>query len=192
DAATAVGEIRSLRLGDGSVAILDTDSALKVEFGADRRRVRLYRGRARFEVARDPARPFVVDVPAGSARALEGRVEVRAAGGGSRAVLQAGQRAWLGDGGVVPGTDADADADSGGAAAWRDGQLVFYRAPLAEVVDELARYRRGAVYVRDERLRRMPVSGVFETADPDAGLAALEHTLQLRAIRLGRWLTVFY
>ena len=49
-----------LILQDGSQVTLDTSSSIRVEESDSRRLVRLLAGRARFQVARDPARPFIV------------------------------------------------------------------------------------------------------------------------------------
>jgi transmembrane sensor len=57
---TASGEIRSLPLEDGSSVILGAQSAISVQFSAERRSVRLDHGEAWFKVAHNPARPFVV------------------------------------------------------------------------------------------------------------------------------------
>jgi transmembrane sensor len=59
-AATEVGGLRRLDLPDGSFVTLNTNSSVDVHFTADERRVRLLRGEAHFEVAKNPARPFVV------------------------------------------------------------------------------------------------------------------------------------
>jgi transmembrane sensor len=59
-AETEVGAFRKLDLPDGSVAQLNTDSALDVAFTAGGRRVRVVRGEVFFTVAKDPARPFLV------------------------------------------------------------------------------------------------------------------------------------
>jgi transmembrane sensor len=59
-AATEVGEIRQLALPDGSTIQLNTDSAVEIQYVANERRVRLARGEAHFQVAKDAARPFVV------------------------------------------------------------------------------------------------------------------------------------
>ena len=93
--ATAIGEQRSITLTDGSVLFLNTNSAVRVRFGKDSRNVELLRGEARFQVARDPQRPFVVGTADATIRVLgtvfnvamsnegtqvaviEGRVELR-------------------------------------------------------------------------------------------------------------------
>jgi transmembrane sensor len=58
---TAVGERLAVTLADGSQVTLDTDSELKVNFTKAERDVRLTRGQAFFEVAKDHVHPFVVE-----------------------------------------------------------------------------------------------------------------------------------
>lgn len=57
---TTTGERLAFTLDDGSQVTLDTQSELKVSFSTAERSVRLIRGQAFFEVAKDPKRPFVV------------------------------------------------------------------------------------------------------------------------------------
>jgi transmembrane sensor len=59
---TVTGERLAFALRDGSQVTLDTQSELKVDFTATERIVRLRRGQAFFEVAKDPRKPFVVEV----------------------------------------------------------------------------------------------------------------------------------
>jgi transmembrane sensor len=58
---TAIGERLSFTLTDGSRVELNTDSELEMAFVTAERRVVLKRGQAVFEVAKDRARPFVVE-----------------------------------------------------------------------------------------------------------------------------------
>lgn len=205
DTVTRVGEVRLLQLDDGSTITLNTDTALRVTFSAAERHVRLDRGEAYFQVAHQPFRPFVVDTPAGRAKVLgtvfdvrseagrsrvavvEGHVAVSATGGGAT-VLGAGQSAWLSKTGWQPGNERDADL----TAAWRHGQLVFFRTPLADVIASLDRYRHGTVYLQDDTLRQLPVSGIFDTRHPEATLDLLLSTLHLHAVHFGPWITVVY
>jgi transmembrane sensor len=60
--ATHHGEQRSLQLPDNTVVRLNSDSAIAVRFDRHQRRVEVVRGQAYFEVAKDPARPFGVQV----------------------------------------------------------------------------------------------------------------------------------
>ncbi|QNG48555.1 FecR domain-containing protein [Sphingobium yanoikuyae] len=57
---TRVGEKRTERLSDGTSVLLDTDTLLLVKITATNRNVEIKRGRARFSVAPDAQRPFVV------------------------------------------------------------------------------------------------------------------------------------
>ncbi|RJG52944.1 DUF4880 domain-containing protein [Sphingobium terrigena] len=66
---TAIGEIRSFRLEDGSVVALDTNSLVLVDFDLQQRNLRLLRGRARFTVAHE-GRPFTVHAGRGTVTAL--------------------------------------------------------------------------------------------------------------------------
>ena len=58
--ATGIGEQRLVRLDDGSRMALNSDTRIRVTCCEPERRVRLERGEAYFEVARDPAHPFIV------------------------------------------------------------------------------------------------------------------------------------
>ncbi|PLR25648.1 hypothetical protein SGCZBJ_10505 [Caulobacter zeae] len=200
-----IGQVRRQVLVDGSTVTLNTGSVLDVRYGPDGRRVRLVKGEAFFDVVHDPSRPFVVESRAGSARVLgtafdvrlqgerakvsvlRGAVRVHPANGGGMAVLRAGQGAWLD--GAAP--EALALEDPAAVDAWRQGRLVVYHRPLAEVVDEIGRYRRGKVFVRGQALAARPVSGVFDVARPDAAIDALAASLDLRTARLGGFVLLY-
>jgi transmembrane sensor len=57
---TKIGEVRTERLADGTSVILDTDTLAAVTLEGGRRIVELKHGRARFSVAYDRERPFIV------------------------------------------------------------------------------------------------------------------------------------
>ena len=58
--ATKVGEVRTVTLPDGSRALLDTQTAIRISFAGTERRIEMLHGRARFAVVHNPARPFIV------------------------------------------------------------------------------------------------------------------------------------
>lgn len=60
--ATVTGERSTVTLSDGSTVTLDTQSEIQIAFAKSERLARLDRGQAIFEVTKDPARPFVVEV----------------------------------------------------------------------------------------------------------------------------------
>lgn len=214
DAVSGTGETLSLTLPDGSTVLLNTVSALAVEYSPGQRRVRLLRGEAAFTVAKGARRPFVVEADSGRSTALgtvflvrrldsgatvtvlESRVAVEygrtsgdTSGDGQKAVLAPGQRiAYT----VGRGLGRVETVDPQVAAAWRRGKLIFVDRPLGEVIDELDRYHRGEIRIVDESLRDRKVTGVFETRDPLAVVDALETTLGIRSTRLSSLLVLLH
>lgn len=57
---TGVGESQSVVLSDGTRMTLNTDTRLRLDFSGAQRTVKIERGEAVFEVAKDARRPFVV------------------------------------------------------------------------------------------------------------------------------------
>jgi len=68
--ATSIGEQRSLTLADGSTVELNTHSRIRVRFTIHRREIDLLQGQALFHVAKDRARPFVVQSDNTAVRAV--------------------------------------------------------------------------------------------------------------------------
>lgn len=188
DYRTALGETREVTLADGSVVQLDGDSALAVQYGDNRREVRLLRGQAFFKVMPDKRKPFHVradgvevtvtgtafNVELGGKQVdvavQEGSVQVddwRAARQLAQA-LKAGDRLAYRDGQAVQGRVVP-----GQVAAWRKGQVIADDLPIAAVVEELRRYMPGLVILRDEALAAKRVTGVYDLRQPEAALRAV-------------------
>lgn len=197
DHRTGIGERRVVALADGSQIELGPASAVDVDLGSARRAVRLIAGEAFFTVARDTARPFVVDARQGEIAVLgtafdvkiaqnetvsvvvsESKVAVRAAAGAAVGVA-AGQEVSYDRNGVSAVRPADLDA----AQAWRHDQLVFHDAPLDTVLGELGRYRRGHVQLLGGELGKRRVTAVFDAKRPDAALETIARNLDLRLLR---------
>lgn len=199
DAMTATGERRTVALPDGSSVQLDTQSAVAIDFGRDRRVVRLLKGEAAFSVERDPDRPFTVEAGGGSTTALGTKFLVRREGDNTRVLVTEhrvrvaypapdGRAALLDEGkgtsyGPSLGLGRIAAVNTADAMAWTDGVLVFKDAPLGEVVAQLARYHRGYIRVTGDA-QALRVSGVFRIDDPVAALDQLQRSLGLRSARL--------
>jgi len=194
---TAVGEVRSLTLADGSRVDLNTDTAIAVRFSAGERHIELLRGEAFFEVTKNPLRPFVVEDSALKARALGTRYGVRTAAGGfggdvqveegrvevshdsDRVVLEAGDVATLTQGRISL-SKGDVSSDT----AWRTGKLMFSGQPLRDVLATLERYRHGKIIVLDQAAAERTVSGIFDLNDTDQALQSLEKNLPVSVTRL--------
>lgn len=140
DYVTRAGERQTIQLPDGSTVILNTTSAIAIDFKNGKRRVRLLDGEAFFDVKHDPAHPFVV---AGEFAAVEvkgtafgvhsdrreetvvlerGRVDVTAAGvSADHITLQPDQMVVA----TKDGLSEVAITDPSQSLAWREGRVMF-------------------------------------------------------------------
>jgi transmembrane sensor len=206
---TRVGEHRTVTLSDGSRMALNTDTKVVVESWRDIREVRLERGEAYFEVAKDPKKPFVVIagrkkvVAIGTAFVVrlepglqekvsvvlvEGRVAVSdvvepAMEGNSAprpALLAPGERL------VASRSDASIALDRPrieAVIAWRRGEIVLDNTRLADAILELNRYSAIRLAVPDERIAGLPVSGIFRTGDSESFATAVSSLYDLAVSR---------
>lgn len=115
-AETEVGAFRRLDLPDGSVAQLNTDSALQIAFGAAERRVRVLRGEVFFAVAKDSARPFLVEAGPVTVRAVGTAFNVRHRTDAVQVLVTEGRVAidpWAGSGAPASGAPPVAELAAG-------------------------------------------------------------------------------
>ncbi|MDR9749992.1 FecR family protein [Pseudomonas sp. SZMC_28357] len=204
DQRTAVGEQKHLPLPDGSQLLLNTDSAVDIAFSPSERRVTLLNGEVLISTAQDPAaRPFIVETPQGTARALGTRFCVRINGSRSQvsvlegrvqitpqllqhsAMLSAGERQSF----KLNRFEALERFDTA-ALAWDKGMLLANNMRLDELLGELGRYRPGVLRCHAD-VAAIRVSGSFSLRDTDASLRLLSDTLPLNISSLTRyWLSV--
>lgn len=199
---TGVGEQRLVRLDDGSRVRLDTQTQIKVRFSQGARRVVLERGQAFFDVAHDTGRPFVVaagtaDIQAVGTRfdvrrddgkvqviLLDGIVEVRATASASTA---GGQQSWTLKPGeqLITGREvvAPRSVDVAAATSWTDGRITFRAVPLTTAIAEVNRYSDQKIELDAPLVEAIPVTGVFNSGDTDAFVAAVSDLHGLRAVR---------
>jgi transmembrane sensor len=190
DYVSAPGEVKTVTLTDNTQVTLDADSAIAVDFTHGERHIQLRRGAGFFSVSHT-GEPFMVEAGSGEARVLgtqfevrlqpagaqvtvlTGRVGVTASKQGQQQVLTAGQQIAYADG-VAQRLHA---VDSASRLAWRDGWLNYYKAPLADVVEDLGRYYPGRILLLNEAMGAKRVSGSFPSKDPQAVLNALQAVL---------------
>ncbi|WP_160000047.1 FecR domain-containing protein [Roseomonas sp. 18066] len=199
--ATGTGELRRVLLADGSAVHLAPRSAIATHFTLTERRVTLLQGEAFFEVARDPARPFLVEAAGAELRVLgtafdvnllDDRLELAVQHGQVRltdpaqappltAELGAGERISLSRAGAAPRRDRLAPAV---VAAWRDGPVFVQDATVAEVVALLGRYHHALFLLRDPELAGRRVTGLYDLRDAGRALRALLQPLGGRVRQL--------
>jgi len=180
---TRVGQQQHITLADGSRVLLNSGSALSVDFSNDRRRVMLAAGEALFEPANDP-RPFIVEAGGEAVQGSEAVFSVRRDGDHPRVVIAQGEA-------QVGSQTLQVTPDAGTLTAWQRGKLIFNGKPLREVLTELERYQQGRIMLSDQQLAALQVSGVFDLDDPHALLRTLEQRYGLKVTYLP-WLAVVY
>lgn len=196
--ATRRGERRQVALQDDSVLTLNTATQAEVRYTRNERHVALQEGEIMFEVSHDTARPFIVDTAAGRVRVTGTRFNVRydrerltvAVESGSVEVSTGSwwdrQLAQLTAGeGVTVAHRGDAlrveSIDVASLTAWRQGKAVFDNVPLAQVVDEINRYRSQPIRVA-AALRGIRIAGVFDVDNTAGFLAALPALIPVRIV----------
>lgn len=189
--ATPVGGHISVKLADGSLIELNTDTAVRTRFTANERAVELLKGEAYFQVRHNAARPFVVTV--GNHRIVDlgtkffvrksvAKLDVALMEGSARLEstdASAPARPAI----LKPGDFAVATATSIGISrrkvheladdlAWRNGMLVFHNARLSDAAAEFNRYG-GPKLVVSGKAARLTINGAFPVtgAEDFAGTA---------------------
>ncbi|MGP7795575.1 FecR family protein [Sphingomonas sp. CLY1604] len=205
---TAVGERRVTMLEDGSRLSLDADSEVEAMLDGKQRALTLAQGRAKFDVAHNPLRPFTVTVGDTLVVATGTSFSVEKLGGEIHVILFEGRVAILDKAGVPVKTATGGAADAelapgheltvpfaGGTAAhvastgtrdalvWQQGQVSFDDAPLGLAVERMNRYLSEPLVVGDARAAQVRVTGVYDGTDAAGFLEALRQLNGVRAER---------
>ena len=184
-----------LRLPDGSTVTLMDGAWAEPQFSETERRIRLHGGRARFDVAHDGARPFIVVAGLSETKALgtvfvvdarssiptvklvRGSVEVRR--GGSRKALR-----------LAPGETAEGSDDgprllpamaSPVQSSEPTTMLTADALPLGAVIDAASKANAKPIRLADPALASLPVTGRFNVADSASLARKLAAALGLHA-----------
>lgn len=195
DYATATGEQQTVTLPDGSRVLLNSASALALDFQAGRRAVKLLAGEAFFDVQPDPAHPFQVLAGFSTVEVKGTAFAVRRDAAGDRITLDHGRvavsphaepgRFVL----LAPGDQVSASAqglsavvrvDPARVLAWREGRYRFEDEAFGAVVANFQRYYSGRIILFGAGLETVRVSGSFRLDDPVGALRSLAQTAGAR------------
>jgi transmembrane sensor len=188
---TKKGEIRLVPLADGSSMTLNTTSEARVKFTDKKRYVELVEGEAMFDIASDPARPFVVEAGSTAVRAIgtsfairrlaqdpveitvqQGVVEIDQLNVPSARShrLTANMRAisFASPSEIMTSTIDPSEMLM--ALAWREGMLSFEDLSLRDAVVQFARYNDTRISFSDPAIGNETITGRFAANDP-AGFA---------------------
>jgi transmembrane sensor len=200
---SALGEVQTQALADGSHITLASNSQVDVRFSKRTRELTLNEGEAIFDVAKDPQRPFRVAANGYHAVAVGTRFSVRRSASELRVVVTEGTvrlesstspnahaaqpSALLPAGSValIHGNDVLVRslpiAEAQHLLDWRDGLLAFRDASLNEVVAEFNRFNVRKLIIADANAGELRIGGNFRWDNEEGFVRLLEVGFPVRA-----------
>lgn len=199
---------RTVDLPDGSRVRLGAASSVFLNYTDEARYLVLEGGEAFFEVARDSARPFIVQAGTINVRALgtafnirraeervvvtvsEGAVNVAHGAGNStpRTPSASAIRASAGEQVVLTSEQTPlslASVDTSAALAWQTGRLEFVNEPLHSVVSTVNRYSVRKIVLADPKIGLLTYTGTVSDGRIAEWLRALQDVFPLHATSVG-------
>jgi len=206
---TVVGEHKTLALSDGSQIEMNTDTVLRANIARGKRQVVLVKGEAYFQIKHDSARPFIVFANGHRITDLGTKFRVRNRPNSVEVALveglarvdtnsnaQSGHSALLKPGDVAVATANSISVTKKPAAilshelAWRQGNLIFDNAALAEVAAEFNRYNRQQIVITDPKVARLTIVGTFPANDAEAIINTAREVFGLKAEQANGRITI--
>ncbi|MCO7564289.1 FecR family protein [Pseudomonas sp. S 311-6] len=199
DQRTGTGELRTLRLEDGTLLSLNTHTAVDIDYAGEQRLIVLHQGEISVETGHQDSRPLLVRTDDGRLRplgtrflvkreeqgtrleVLQASVAARPSNSGDEQVLREGQQVLMTSDGL-----GQVNPVASGADAWTHGMLVVDNVRLADLVAELGRYRKGHLGVAAE-VADLRVTGSFPLTNTDLALASLLPALPVKIERHTPW-----
>ena len=192
---SGIGQRRTVPLADGSSVNLDASSEVLVRYSGAQRSLQLLRGRAKFQVAKDSSRPFLVRaadreiVATGTTFSVEivqnevqvilyqGHVSVEGPDH-VRTALVAGEEL------IAPISLAQVHIETANVArslSWQSDELEFVDEPLASAVERVNRYARTPIAIGNAAAASERISGVFTAGDTQAFIEGITAVSGLKA-----------
>jgi len=163
-------------------------------------------GEAHFRVAKNPARPFIVEATGVEVRAIgtafnvrvdSAAVEVLVTEGKVRIdeptrldpaetspalILNGGQQTLVAFAPLTPPPFVTnvAPEQIRTALGWQIPRLQFFETPLADAVAEFNRHNRNRLLLAKGRIGSLPIGGTFRVDNPEGLVRLLEYTLDIR------------
>jgi transmembrane sensor len=192
--------VREAVLPDGSKVELAARSAIALRYTQEERVLEMKGGEAHFSVARNPQRPFIVQVGTLRVRAVGTAFNIREAGDrvvvtvtdgavevypqSSQGNTASSQPMTVKSGHQVIWTEGEATpvlavVDVAQALAWKQGRLQYLNEPLAAVIADVNRYSSRKVTIGDAAAGEILFSGTVFTDATDAWLQALPNVFPI-------------
>jgi len=205
---TRVGERRTLTLSDGSRVFLDASTRLSYRFTQEQRRIVLSTGRAMFDVAKSPLRPFSVEaggrvvVAVGTSFSVElvnrevrvmlyeGKVNIYQPAAPAKLARMSSKQLST-ESALAPGYSLVSHIDTAAvevtpidpvrSQSWEGGMLAFDDEPLASAVERINRYADPKIQIGDAQAGRARISGLFQAGNVDAFIEGVTSALPVTA-----------
>ncbi len=199
--ATAIGERKTITLGDGSKIELNTNSVLRMAADASQRVVWLEKGEAYFQVRHDSAHPFVV--MAGDHRVtdlgtkflvrtepqrlevslVEGSIRFDAPDGRMREplLLSPGNSVTAKENTIV--VTRSTQRELAEELGWRRGVLVFDNTTLTDAATEFNRYNREKIVIANPAVAQLRIDGTFPAENLAVFARAAQQLFDLRIVK---------
>jgi transmembrane sensor len=174
DYRTGKGEQRKVAVTPDVSLEMNTQTSIALRSVPDETRVELISGEASVTALRSSPKPFVMLAANGritakqadfNARCLDGIVRVTCLNG-MVDVAQGGKLVQLREAEQVSyslgGIEVSVPIDPAQVTAWQAGLLIFRDQTLADVVDEVNRYRSGKIIITNADLKQRVVNGTFQ------------------------------
>jgi transmembrane sensor len=192
---SGLGQRRMVSLADRSSVNLDASSEVVVRYSAAQRALQLLRGRAKFQVAKDPSRPFLVRAADREIVATGTTFSVEIVQNEVHVVLYQGHVSVVGpdhattalvagDELIAPISMAQVHIQSANIArslSWESDRLEFVDEPLASAVERVNRYARSPIAIGDTAAAGERISGVFTAGDTRAFIEGVTAVSALKA-----------
>ena len=127
---TMAGEMKELKLADGSIITMNGASNVSYELKADQRRIKL-KGQAHFEVAPNKYAPFIIETDKGTITVLGTGFDVSVENNSKKVILTKGMSA------KTNGIQLTAVAMDSTTVQWRGQFLTFKEANVSSVVETI-------------------------------------------------------
>ena len=192
---SGVGQRRLVSLPDRSSVNLDASSEVLVRYSAAERSLQLLTGRAKFQVAKDPSRPFRVRAADREIVATGTTFSVEIVQHEVHVVLYQGHVSVVGPDRIstplVAGEELIAPiakpqvqvqaANVARSLSWESDRLEFVDEPLASAVERVNRYARTPIAIGDTAAAAARISGVFTAGDTRAFIEGVTAVSALQA-----------
>jgi transmembrane sensor len=192
---------RAATLPDGSRVILSALTSLNVDFNGSRRNLELSSGEGYFKVQHDRNHPFIVHAGDVSVTAIGTAFDVRREPNRVTVTVEEGTveiagsafakiglpTTWRAEAGYQLTYSSNgrtamiSSVDTSSALEWRSGELAYVWEPLGAVIEDLNRYSKHQVIIKDPAIATLRFTGTVFTASITDWVKAIEQAYPVRA-----------